>query len=108
MSKLSTPRFELRSLYDDGSSSEPELVPVTQVPLDTNVNRRAALRFGGVLGAGVSASLIAHSISARAQGQWKTDTEPAGQEAEHDAARAKKREEGVGARPAGESACPPR
>lgn len=67
-------RFVLQSIYDDGTVSEPEIVPVTRVPLDTTMARRDLLRIGGLFGTGVSAALITNPSRGNAQG--KTQTKP--------------------------------
>jgi WD40 repeat protein len=73
MSNHSSPRFELQSIYDDGTESEAVIVPVTHVPLDTTLDRRGALKLGGVLGSGISAALLFNPSPAGAQGKPKTE-----------------------------------
>ena len=77
MMKNAPPSFILQSIYEDGTAGDAEVVPVTHVPLDTKMDRRAALRVGGVLGTGVSAALLFSSSEAAAQGQWKTKADKA-------------------------------
>ncbi len=77
MTKNAPPSFILQSIYEDGTVGDVEVVPVTHVPLDTKMDRRAALRVGGVLGTGVSAALLFNSSEAAAQGQWKTKADKA-------------------------------
>ena len=48
--KIARPQFELTRVNADGSSDAPEIVPVTQMPWDTNMNRR------GLLGVGIGAA----------------------------------------------------
>ena len=57
--KIERPQFELMRVYADGTSDAPEIVPVSQMPWDTKMERR------GFLGVGVGvASVLALSESA--------------------------------------------
>lgn len=47
---INKPRFELTSIYNDGSVKEPKIVPVTEMPWDTNINRRGFLGTGLLAG----------------------------------------------------------
>ena len=61
------PRFELQSVYDDGTSSEPEIATVTGVPMDTRMDRRGLLGLGGVFGGSVGAAVLMNAMPASAQ-----------------------------------------
>ena len=67
MSHNTRPQFELQSIYDDGTASEPEIVTVTDVPLDTRMDRRGVLGLGSIFGGSVGAALLLNSASAGAQ-----------------------------------------
>ena len=44
--KIKKPQFKLRSVYADGSESEPEIYPVEEVPWETKMGRRGFLGVG--------------------------------------------------------------
>ena len=67
MSQNARPQFQLQRIYDDGSSSEPEIVTVTDVPLDTRMDRRGLLGLGGIFGGSLGAALLMNSATAGAQ-----------------------------------------
>lgn len=50
--KYGKPQFELTRVYTDGSKDAPEIVPVMQMPWDTQMTRR------GALGAGLTATAV--------------------------------------------------
>ena len=50
------PQFELARVYDDGIEDAPQVVPVTQLPWDTQMDRR------GFLGVGMSAAALMLSL----------------------------------------------
>lgn len=52
--EINKPRFELTSVYTDGSADEPKIVPINEIPLDTNTNRRGFLGAGLVAGAALT------------------------------------------------------
>src|SRR5437763_1578236 len=56
--KLPAPHFELARVYEDGSS-EVEIVPVTQLPLDTTMGRQGFL--GGAVTVGTVFATTAHA-----------------------------------------------
>lgn len=49
---IEVPRYELKRVYDDGSQTTAEILPITEPPLDAIATRR------GFLGAGVAASAV--------------------------------------------------
>lgn len=51
---INKPRFELTSIYSDGSAEEPKIVPINELPLDTNTNRRGFLGAGLLAGAALT------------------------------------------------------
>ncbi len=50
------PHFKLARVYDDGSSEPAEIVPLLEIPQDTDMGRRGFLGMGAVLGAGIAAT----------------------------------------------------
>lgn len=50
------PHFKLARVYDDGSSDPAEIVPLLEIPQDTDMDRRGFLGMGAVFGAGIAAS----------------------------------------------------
>lgn len=50
------PQFKLARVYDDGSSEPAEIVPLLEIPQDTDMGRRGFLGMGAVLGAGIAAT----------------------------------------------------
>lgn len=48
---INKPRFELTSIYSDGTAVEPKIVPIDDMPWNTNTNRRGFLGTGLVAGA---------------------------------------------------------
>ncbi len=48
---INKPRFELTSIYSDGTAEKPQIVPINDMPWDTNTNRRGFLGTGLVAGA---------------------------------------------------------
>ena len=56
---LGKPQFLLTRMYEDGSQEPPEIVPVSQVPAETQFGRR------GLLGAGLSAAAIMKLLKAQ-------------------------------------------
>lgn len=50
------PHFKLARVYDDGSSEPAEIVPLLEIPQDTDMGRRGFLGMGAVFGAGIAAT----------------------------------------------------
>lgn len=50
--KFERPRFELARVYSDGTTEAPEIVPVMQMPWETQMNRR------GFMGAGLTGTAV--------------------------------------------------
>lgn len=70
--KTERPQFELARIYTDGTVEPPEIVPVTRMPWDTQMNRRGVLGVG--IGAAAALFLIDPPAEAVAQAnQPKTD-----------------------------------
>lgn len=59
--KIERPRFELTRVNTDGTKDRPEIVPVTEMPWDTRMNRR------GLLGVGVGAAAALFLLDDQAQ-----------------------------------------
>lgn len=59
--KVERPQFELTRLLSDGTSEPPEIVPVTRMPWDTQMNRR------GVLGVGIGATAALFLLDSSSQ-----------------------------------------
>ncbi len=59
--KIERPRFELARVYADGAEEPPEIVPVTRMPWDTQMDRR------GVLGVGIGAAAALFLIESRSE-----------------------------------------
>ncbi len=54
-----SPQFLLSSVYEDGTESEPEIYPLTEVPVHTKATRRGLLGLALVMGSGLSACAVA-------------------------------------------------
>jgi len=50
------PHFKLARVYDDGTSEPAEIVPLLEIPQDTDMGRRGFLGMGAVFGAGIAAT----------------------------------------------------
>lgn len=50
------PHFKLARVYDDGSSEPAEIVPLLEIPQDTDMGRRGFLGMGAIFGAGIAAA----------------------------------------------------
>ena len=59
--KIERPQFELTRVYEDGTQEAPEIVPVTEMPWNSQMNRR------GVLGVGLGAAAALFLLDERAQ-----------------------------------------
>jgi len=59
--KIERPQFELTRIYGDGTREVPEIVPVTEVPWSTPMNRR------GVLGVGIGTAAALFLLEGRGE-----------------------------------------
>ncbi|MGH9845573.1 MAG: WD40 repeat domain-containing protein, partial [Blastocatellia bacterium] len=59
--KIERPQFELARVYEDGTREAPEIVPVTEMPWNTQMNRR------GVLGVGIGTAAALFLLEGRGE-----------------------------------------
>jgi len=59
----SRPRFELTRVYDDGTSDEPEIVPLSKINREIKTARRGFLSTSLLLGVGISASALSSHVN---------------------------------------------
>lgn len=70
------PHFKLARVYDDGTSEPAEIVPLLEIPQDTDMGRRGFLGMGAVFGAGIAATgaIATMPDAAEAAGKKKKKT----------------------------------
>lgn len=78
-----TPRFQLRSVYDDGTEGRAEFYPVSEIPVDTKTSRRGMLALELAMGGGLSACAVqprmsSYDVRDKQTGTITTMTEPCG------------------------------